>query len=139
MTVVDAEDREIGRVHDRNRRERSDIHQQLAVAGDDKHTPVRTGERKAQADHAGSAHRARHRVGVRPVSGQSRDVAARAREAADDQKILVPTDQGRNRIAPVEDELRVGRPPVAVIGHHPRSPQNCFAPSSFWVSSTATA
>ena len=180
MPVIDADDREIGRIHHRYRRERADIHQQLAVSGDDEHSLVGTGEREAEAYRASPAHRACHRVGVRPVTGQSRDVAARAREPADDQEILVPADQGRYRIAPVEDELRGGGPFHASIALicHPASPQqsktltrlaalgtlsrsageggsspkglvgegsaefhhqNCFAPSSFWVSSTATA
>ncbi|HEX4617447.1 MAG TPA: hypothetical protein VH230_16220 [Stellaceae bacterium] len=98
-----------------------------------------TGGRVIIADHAGPA----HRVGVRSVPGQSSDVAARARETADDQKILVPADQGRHRVAPVEDELRgyrtCPRASSVLIGCHPGAPQNCLAPSSFWVSSTATA
>jgi hypothetical protein len=125
MTVIDADDHEIGRVHHRYRRERADIHQQLAIAGDDEHAPVRTGEREAEPDHARPAHRAGHCVGVGPVPGQSRDVAARARETADDEKIIVPADQGRHGVPPVEDELRGGRPVRASIAlmRHQASPR----------------
>jgi hypothetical protein len=42
MTVIDADDREICRVHHRDSRQRADIHQKLAVAGHDEHTPVGT-------------------------------------------------------------------------------------------------
>jgi hypothetical protein len=104
MPVIDADDREIGCVHHRYRRERADIHQQLAIAGHDEHAPVGTSQRETEPDHAGPAHGAGHRIGVRPVPGQSRDVAARPRETADDQKILVAADQGRHRVPPVEDE-----------------------------------
>jgi hypothetical protein len=45
---------------------------------------------------------------VRSVPGQSRDIAARARETTDDQKILVPADQGRHRVAPVAGIRHVG-------------------------------
>ena len=110
MAVIDADDREIGRVHHRDRRERADIHQQLAVTGHDEHALVGTGEREAEPDLHAPTHRPGHRIGVRPVAGQSCDIAARAGEPADDQKILVPADQRRHRVAPVEDEIQ-GDPP----------------------------
>ena len=84
---------------------------------------VVTGE--AEPDHARPAHRAGHCVGVGPVPGQSRDVAARARETADDEKIIVPADQGWHGVPPVEDELRGGRPVRASIAlmRHQVSPR----------------
>src|SRR5712671_3276485 len=144
MAVIDANDREIGRVHYRDGGEGTNIHQQFAVTGHDQDPLVGTGERKAEPDHASAA----HRVGVRSILRQRRDIAARAGKPADDQKIVVAADQGRDRIAPVEDEIRSdsGRHFLASIAvHRHRSPpgrrggQNCFAPRRFWVSSTATA
>ena len=83
MSVIYAEDREIGRVQHPDRSERSDIHQELAVAGHHQDALVGAGERQAEADHRGAAHRARHRIGVRPIAGQRRDIAARPSETAD--------------------------------------------------------
>src|SRR5437762_11456240 len=40
MAVIDNKDRQIGRVRDRDRRERADIHQELAVAGGYQHALV---------------------------------------------------------------------------------------------------
>ena len=39
VAVIDAHDRKIGRVHDRDGGERAHIHQQLAIAGDHQHSP----------------------------------------------------------------------------------------------------
>ena len=47
VAVVDAQDREIGGVHHRDGGERADVHQQLAVAGDDQHALVRARQREA--------------------------------------------------------------------------------------------
>jgi hypothetical protein len=43
---------------------------------------------------------------VWPIAGQRRDIAARPGETADDQKILMPADQCRHGVTPVEDEIR---------------------------------
>ena len=45
---------------------------------------------------------------MRPVAGQRRDVAARPGETSNDQKIFVPADQSRDRVTPVEYEIRSG-------------------------------
>src|SRR5262249_5478492 len=87
MAVVDDKDRQVRRVQDRDRRERADIHQELAVAGRDQHALVGTREGKAQPDHAGAAHRARHRVDMRAVMGQRGDVTRRAGKPRDEQEI----------------------------------------------------
>jgi len=44
MAVIDAEDREVGRVQDGDGRERADIHQQFAVSGRDQHPADRGGD-----------------------------------------------------------------------------------------------
>jgi hypothetical protein len=106
MAVIDANDRKIGRVHYCDRGEGTDIHQQFAVTGHDQDPLVGTCERKAEPDHASAAHGTGHRVGVRSILRQRRDIAAGAGEPADNQKIVVSADQGRDRIAPVEDEIR---------------------------------
>ena len=106
MAVVDAHDREVGRVHHRDGGERADVHQQLAVARDHEHAPVAARERQAEADHAGGAHGAGEDEGVVAVVGERRDVARCAGKARDDQKILVPADERRQRLAPVEHESR---------------------------------
>ena len=134
MAVIDTDDGEVGRVQHGDCRQRTDIHEELAIASHDQHPLVWSGKREPKPDHAGAAHRTGHRIAVRAVPGERRDVAAGPGEATDDQEILVSANQGRHRIAAVENEI--GRDD---LGGYPRSPQNCFAPSSFCVNSTATA
>src|SRR5262249_57170815 len=66
------------------------------------------GEGEAEAAHGGAAHRARHGVGMGAVVGERRYIARGAGEPGDDQEILMPADQRRNRLAPVEHEPRHG-------------------------------
>jgi hypothetical protein len=52
--------------------------------------------------------------------GQCRNIAAGPGETADDQKILVPADQGRHCYSPVENEpARVSCRAFSAGWHHP--------------------
>ena len=108
VAVVDAEDREIGRVDHRDGGERAEAHEQLAVAGDDEHALVRPRQRQAEPHHAGRAHGAAERIDVGAVAGHRADVAGGAAQSGDEQEILVAADQRRHRFAALEHEARRG-------------------------------
>src|SRR4029077_14410016 len=65
VAVVDAEDGEVGRIDDGDGGERTEVHQELAVAGDDQDALVRAGERKAQTDRKSVAEGKRGDLGGR--------------------------------------------------------------------------
>src|SRR5262249_55175047 len=147
VPVVDTEDREIGRIDHGDGGERADIHEELAVAGDDEDALVGPRQREAKPHHGGRAHRAGERIDVGGVAGHRADVAGGAAQSGDEQKILVAADQRGHRFAALEHEARRGRGchpsrHAAFLPTHPRVlqlPQNGFAPISLCVSSTATA
>ena len=108
VAVVDAQDREVGRIDHRDGGKRADAHQQLAVAGDDQHALVRARQRQAEPHHAGGAHGAAERIDVGAVARNGTDVAGGAAQSGDEQKILVAADQRRHGFAALQYETRGG-------------------------------
>ena len=118
MAVVDAQDREVRRVHHGDHRERAEIHQQLAVAGDNEHALVRTRKREAEPHHGGRPHGTAERVDMRRIARHGADVAGGAARARDEQEILVPPYQRRHRFAALEHET--GRRRIRQVGDFAR-------------------
>src|SRR5262249_7391412 len=145
VAVVDAHNRQIGRVQDGNGGKRADVHQELAIARDHQHPLVWAGEREPETDHGGTSHRARHGIGVGAILGERGDIARGAGKTGDNEKILVSTDESWDGLAPVEHETGCcGGAHVAASEVHwhrafPWFLQNFLAPRSLWVKSTATA
>jgi hypothetical protein len=104
MAVVDHQDRQIGRVENGNRCQRSKVHQQLAVAGQHHDPPVATRQCKAQTHHAGPAHGPGHAIDVGAIRGQSRNIPRRAGKPSNEQEILMAADQGGYRLEAIEPE-----------------------------------
>ncbi len=116
VAVVDADDRQIRRIEQRDGRKRADVHQKLAVASDNKNAPVAPRQRETKPDHAGATHRSAHGKAVGRVLCKGGDVARRASKSGNDQKILMPANERRQRLAPVECEDRCIRGRVVVCG-----------------------
>jgi hypothetical protein len=106
----------VRRIEQRDGGERADVHQKLAVAGDNKNAPVAPRQREAKSHHAGAAHRATHGKAVGRVLRKGGDVARRAGKPGNNQKILMPANECRQRLAPVEYEGRCIRGRVVVCG-----------------------
>ena len=99
--VVDDGDGEIGRPPHRDRRERADAHQHLAVAGHHQHAALRLRQRQAEPDHRRTAHRAPEIEVERMVARRGAIVCRRA-EAADDQQVAAIGEQGGNDLTAPE-------------------------------------
>jgi hypothetical protein len=93
VSVVDAQDREVGRVDHRDAGKRTDVHQELAVAGHDEHAFLRPREREAEPHHARRAHGACERIDMRAIPGDRADIAGRPAQAGDDEKVFMPADE----------------------------------------------
>ena len=104
VAVVDADDREVGRVHHRDGGERADVHQQLAVAGDDQHRLSGCASARPSPIMQGAPIAPLERKDVGAVARHSADVVRDAAEAGDDQEILVRADQLRHRFAAIEHD-----------------------------------
>jgi hypothetical protein len=142
VTIIDADDREIGWVDYGYRCERADIHQQLAVAGHDEHAPVGTSERETETDRRPRLDRCRHEAVVDELDLDDVGRADKSRcdgipvsplkSETEVSRSFVP-DRGRagqQRRRSLDD--RVERPvfdrnplggvtrPIAAFGHHQR-------------------
>ena len=105
VPVVDANDGEVRRVDDGRGRERTDVHEELAVSGHHQHPAVGAGEGEAETHGGGRAHRARERENVRRVVAEPGEVAGGSREARHDEEVLVASDEPRHRLVTVEGEF----------------------------------
>src|SRR4051794_18662613 len=99
--VVEHRDREIARVLRRDRRQRAEAHEELAVAGDDEHRASRLREGEPEPDHRGAAHRAPKIEVERMIAGGG-DVVGRRAEPGDDQEVAPALQEPRDGGAPVE-------------------------------------
>jgi hypothetical protein len=120
VTIIDADDREIGWVDYGYRCERADIHQQLAVAGHDEHAPVGTSERETETDRRPRLDRCRHEAVVDELD--LGDVGRRGKSRSDGLPVspLKPETEVSRRLVP--DRRRVGQQRRCSLGDRVERP-----------------
>ena len=102
MAVVDADDGEVGGVHQGDGGEGAEIHQQFAIAGDAEDALVGLGQGEAEGHGCGCPHGAGQGVDVGGVVGDGGEFLGGAGEAADAEEVLRLFDEQGNDVAAVK-------------------------------------